>query len=284
LLVGAYEGSVGSEDVDRFRSAVCDRHNVDEPELVYRGSLAANEVVDHAAGMGVWLRPFSEYQQVWDHSRYLRKQTADLLADMDYPLDLHVDKRWAPLGEDEPRDGTAASRIFDWLDTAEPRFVLVLGDFGTGKTYLLHALAQALADRPDAVPVLLTMRDLEKGRTLDELLAQHMARRGEDPFHTASFRYLLRQGRIVLLFDGFDELALRTSYERVPYHFATLRQAAEGAAKVVVTSRHQHFATDTATRNAPGHRGRPAAGLPHGSAVPARRRAATGTGGRSVRG
>ena len=136
LLVGAYEGSVGSEDVDRFRSAICDRHNVDEPELVYRGSLAANEVVDQAERRGVWLRPFSEYQQVWDNSRYLRKQTEDLLADTDYPLDLHVDKRWAPLGEDEPRNGTAASRILDWLDTAEPRFVLVLGDFGTGKTYL----------------------------------------------------------------------------------------------------------------------------------------------------
>jgi len=110
LLVGAYEGSVGSEDVNRFRSEICDRHNVDEPELVYRGSLAANEVVDQAKRRGVWLPPFSEYQQVWDNSRYLRKQTADLLADPDYPLDLHVDKRWAPLGAPAPQAAPSGRR------------------------------------------------------------------------------------------------------------------------------------------------------------------------------
>jgi hypothetical protein len=36
------------------------------------------------------------------------------------------------------------------------------------------------------------MRELTKGRTLDQLLAQHMS--GEDSYHRASFRYLLREG------------------------------------------------------------------------------------------
>jgi hypothetical protein len=130
--------------------------------------------------------------------------------------------------------------------------VLVLGDFGTGKTFLLRKVAVDLAERrPDLVPVLITMRDLEKGRLLDELVAQHMAAR-QEALHLPSFRYLLRAGKIVLLFDGFDELALRTSYERVPQHFGTLRQAADGAAKIVVSSRHQYFATDQAIRTALG--------------------------------
>jgi hypothetical protein len=120
------------------------------------------------------------------------------------------------------------------------------------KTFLLRTIAHELAARDGLIPVLITMRDLEKGRTLDELPAQHMARHDEDPFHGSAFRYLLREGRIALLFDGFDELALRTSYERVPQHFATLREAAAGAAKVVVTSRHQYFATDQSIRNSLG--------------------------------
>jgi hypothetical protein len=53
---------------------------------------------------------------------------------------------------------------------------------------------------------------------LDEPRAQHVARSGEDPWHAAAFRYPLREGRIALLFDGFDELALRTRYERVPQY------------------------------------------------------------------
>lgn len=96
------------------------------------------------------------------------------------------------------------------------------------------------------------MRDLEKGRTLDELLAQHMARNDKDPFHGGAFRYLLREGRIALLFDGFDELALRTSYERVPQHFATLWEAAAGAAKVVDEFARvvQSFSNTSSTRQA----------------------------------
>ncbi len=86
------------------------------------------------------------------------------------------------------------------------------------------------------------MRELTKGRTLDQLMAQHMS--GEDSYHRASFRYLLREGKVALLFDGFDELAQRTDYDRVVDHFNTLREAAGGSAKVIVTSRHQYFATD----------------------------------------
>lgn len=146
-----------------------------------------------AEDAGIWLRPYADYQRVWDHERYLRRQSAELTRNREYPLDLHVDKRWAPLGEPAPYDGTASEHIISLLDTRGPRFVLVLGDFGTGKTFLPRSLALRLAQAGDGlVPVLVTMRDLEKGRSLDELVVQHMNRHGEDPFHAGSFRYLLR--------------------------------------------------------------------------------------------
>ncbi|MGH8571534.1 MAG: NACHT domain-containing protein, partial [Gammaproteobacteria bacterium] len=162
-----------------------------------------------------------------------------------------MDKRWSELGEATAHSTTAAEHIMELLDTDGPRFVLVLGDFGTGKTFLLRALAERLArEDSELVPVLVTMRELTKGRTLDQLLAQHMSR--EDSYHRASFRYLLREGKVALLFDGFDELAQRTDYDRVVDHFNTLREAAGGAAKVIVTSRHQYFATDRDVRTALG--------------------------------
>ncbi|HEX2299150.1 MAG TPA: pentapeptide repeat-containing protein, partial [Pseudonocardiaceae bacterium] len=189
------------------------------------------------------MRSFAEYQQVWEHGAYVAAQTARLQADPAYPLARHLDKRWSELGDPTARPTTTAEQILTWLHTNGPRFVLVLGDFGTGKTFLLRALAERLArERSELIPVLITMRELTKGRTLDQLLAQHMT--GEDSYHQESFRHLLRHGRIALLFDGFDELAQRTDYDRVVDHFNTLREAADGAAKVIVTSRHQYFATD----------------------------------------
>jgi len=253
LVVGAVDGVPSAEDVRSFHDAVCAGITTErEPELVYRASRAGPGAARTAEERRIWLRSFAEYQDVWDHGEYVAAQTRRLRAHPEYPLDKHVDKRWSELGEPSARPTTAAQQIMAWLDTDGPRFVLVLGDFGTGKTFLLRALAERLARTPELglVPVLVTMRELTKGRTLDQLLAQHMSR--EDSYHRASFRYLLRQGRVALLFDGFDELAQRTDYNRVVDHFNTLREAADGSAKVIVTSRHQYFATDRDVRTALG--------------------------------
>jgi hypothetical protein len=248
-LVGVCEGEPEPAVLRHLRGLATG----DELELVFRGNDPSPETVGLAKESKIWLRSFESYQRdLWDTTAYLRAQANLLSSDPEYPLNLHVDKSWAPLGEPIPAPQTALPAIMAWLATDGPRFVLVLGDFGTGKTFLLRTIAHELSAHDGLIPVIITMRDLEKGRTLDELLAQHMARHGEDPFHGAAFRYLLRMGRIALLFDGFDELALRTTYERVPQHFATLREAAAGAAKVIVTSRHQYFATDQAVRNALG--------------------------------
>src|SRR4029453_18964520 len=65
-----------------------------------------------------------------------------------------------------------------------------------------------------------------------------------------AFRYMLEQGRIALLFDGFDELALRVTYSRAADHLRTLIEAASGDARVVVTSRTQHFLLDQQIKTA----------------------------------
>ncbi len=138
---------------------------------------------------------------------------------------------------------TALDTIMRWLGETPSRFILVLGEFGAGKTFLLHELARRIPSAlPNLVPLLLELRTLEKARTVEELAAQHLSAQGE-AFDPEKFRYMLREGRVVLLFDGFDELAQRTDYDRVVDHFNTLREAAGGAAKVIVTSRHQYFAT-----------------------------------------
>ena len=53
-----------------------------------------------------------------------------------------------------------------------------------------------------------------------------------------------------MLFDGFDELALRVTYSRAAEHLRTLIEAAAGDARVVVTSRTQHFLSDQQIKTA----------------------------------
>ena len=104
------------------------------------------------------------------------------------------------------------------------------------------------------MPILIDLRALDKAHTVDGLVAAHLANYGEDFIDLKAFRYMLRQGRIVLLFDGFDELVTRVSYERAADHLETLLQAAEGSAKIVVASRTQHFRSHEQVLTALGER------------------------------
>src|SRR6185369_12778589 len=84
----------------------------------------------------------------------------------------------------------------------------------------------------------------DKSLGLDSLLAQHFQLPDAGRVPVDAFRYLLSEGKAALLFDGFDELAFRVTYDRVIEHFQTVLEAAQGKAKVVVTSRTAHFLND----------------------------------------
>lgn len=258
--LGVVERDVSPDALQAFLSEVDSRYRRSDPglvsTLVYGGEPAPESLHREATKCRVRLLSFLEYQGLIDFRAYVVGQTLRLAADPIYPSWLYVPQRLRfDLGRGPEETQDAADTILEWLSSPHGRFILILGDFGTGKTFLLHELAQRIADaRTGLIPILLQMRSLEKGRSLDELLAQQFVRHGMDDFVPRKFRYMLEQGRIALLFDGFDELALRVTYPRAAEHFDTLLQAAAGSAKVVVTSRRQHFLTDRQAANALGER------------------------------
>jgi hypothetical protein len=106
--------------------------------------------------------------------------------------------------------------------------------------------------------VLVELRALEKGPTLDDLLAQHLVRQDVTDVSKEKLRYMIESGRVALLFDGFDELELRVGYDSAADYLQSLLNSLTGQAKVVLTSRTQHFRSTTqvhtAVRTALGER------------------------------
>lgn len=255
--LGLVEGDVDRERVEGFCRKVFDGYRALDPHLrctiVYGGDRPAPPVVKKAAELNVQLNSFVEYQGIIDFRGYLERQRGRLESDPVYPAALYVPQHLVyEVGERERKKvDDAVDQLMEWVAEPRARFVLVLGDFGTGKTFMLRELARRMpTEVPHLVPMLVELRSLEKARTVKQLVAQHLATANERFIDLKAFPYMLEKGRIALLVDGFDELAMRVTYKRATEHFDALLQAAGGDAKVILTSRTQHFESDQQVRSA----------------------------------
>jgi WD40 repeat protein len=247
--VGAYERGLTLDELEHFARHVHDRYRSGDErvrsELVYGGERAPAELVERGRRLGVRVVSFVEYQGLLDLRGYRDWLTRRLELDRLHPPGLYVPQRYELMeGGGGVREDLLGALV-EWLASPQGRFVLVLGDFGTGKTFLLNQLVRRLpAELPHLTPILVQLGSLERRRSLRELAALHLAAAGQQDIELAAFEYMLHEGRIALLFDGYDELAVRVTYDRAADHFQALLDAAEGRAKVVVTSRREHFLSD----------------------------------------
>jgi WD40 repeat protein len=247
--VGVIEGEASDEDLESFVRSVHSQFAAADPrvssELVYGGTPASPELVRHARRQGVRLRSFVDYQGLLDLGPLAEAQRRRIDSDPLYPERLYIEQRFAiasAAGEStEVRSGLLAHAA-DWIDADAARLLVVLGDFGRGKTAFLRQLTRLLTSEfPGLSPILVQLRDLEKGPTLDDLLAQHLYRNGVHDVTKDKLRYMIDTGKVALLFDGFDELELRVGYDSAANYLQTLLNSLTGQAKVVLTSRTQHF-------------------------------------------
>ncbi|HEX6077263.1 MAG TPA: trypsin-like peptidase domain-containing protein, partial [Micromonosporaceae bacterium] len=254
--MGIVRGSVTEEQILDFHRRVDARFRMGGPsigsKLIYEGDPAPTRLRELARLKGVELLSFPEFQLGYDLRPYTAWQAGELSNDPIYPSDLYIPQRYNGLGDPKP-DEDLLEDLRRWLADPDGHFVLVLGDFGYGKTFLLRELARRMHTEGDpAVPVLVHLKDLEKTHQLNQLVAAQLTRGGERRVDLPLFRYLLREGRVALLFDGYDELALRVTYERAAEHLNTIIQATAGRAKVVLTSRDNYFLTDDQVTSALG--------------------------------
>ncbi|HEY1699853.1 MAG TPA: pentapeptide repeat-containing protein, partial [Trebonia sp.] len=255
--VAAHAGEVTRESVEAFAALVRAAGVGDRAELVYSAQNRAPQVLrDEARRRGVQVRSFAEFQGLLDLRDYVAGQHQRLLSDQRYQHALYVAQRFRDLESLTQAGGDdLVAELVDELSSDAGRFILLLADFGRGKTFALRELARRVpASLPGLIPIYVELRELDKAHSVDALVAAHLANHGEKQIDLKAFRYMLRQGRVVLLFDGFDELATRVTFDRAADHLQTLLAAAEGRAKIVVASRTQHFKSDAQVFTALGER------------------------------
>ncbi|MFF4589952.1 TIR domain-containing protein [Streptomyces sp. NPDC001388] len=254
--VVVHVGTPSEQDVDRVVALVHAADAETEAELVHDGPPPTRELRDHARRRGVRVRSFTEFQGLLDLRAYVGAQNERLRTDPRYPPGMYLPQRYREVErlDAEDRDGLV-DEMLRLLDSDQGRFLLLLGDFGHGKTFALRELARRIpAELPHLVPLLVELNALDRAYSFEGLVAAHLAAHGVDNIDLRAFRYMLQQGRIVLLFDGFDELVTRVTYDRAAERLQVLLDSAVDSAKIVVSSRTQHFRSQGQVLTALGER------------------------------
>ncbi|MEL7227728.1 MAG: hypothetical protein AAGL17_23585, partial [Cyanobacteria bacterium J06576_12] len=138
-------------------------------------------------------------------------------------------------------DGWIDGYVEMWLDDPAKEHLSVLGEFGTGKTWFsLHYAWVAMQRYREAkrkgmerprVPIVVSLRDYAKAVTVRSLFSEFFFDKHEMLGSYSVFEKLNRMGKLLLIFDGFDEMAARVNRQSMIDNFWEL-------ARVVVPESH----------------------------------------------
>jgi hypothetical protein len=152
----------------------------------------------------------------------------------------------------DERDGWIDGYIDRWLDDPSKEHISILGEFGTGKSWFaLHYAWTALQRYRDAMqrgvarprlPLVIPLRDYAKAVSVESLFSEFFFRKYEIPLPGYSaFEQLNRMGKLLLIFDGFDEMAARVDRQQMINNFWELARVVVPGAKAILTCRTEHF-------------------------------------------
>ncbi|MEG3879832.1 hypothetical protein QT972_20975 [Microcoleus sp. herbarium7] len=151
-------------------------------------------------------------------------------------------------GEDE---GWIDGYIDRWLDDPSKEHVSVLGEFGTGKTWFtLHYAWRILQKYREAkqqsvarprLPLIILLRDYAKAIKVDNIIAGFFFTKHNIRLNAEVFDQLNKMGKLLLIFDGFDEMAARVDRQQMINQFWELAEVVKPGAKVILTCRTEHF-------------------------------------------
>ncbi|MBF0452847.1 MAG: pentapeptide repeat-containing protein [Candidatus Magnetomorum sp.] len=141
----------------------------------------------------------------------------------------------------------AVTYFSQWIQDNESPLLIILGDVGSGKTSLLQCLTYQLMRgfQEDPVryplPVMIPLKDVYEEQTLEGIILSHFAQYAVEDFKINQFYHLLNTNRLIVFFDGFDDISDRAPWKIAQNKYQELCKASENGGKVVMTCRTHLF-------------------------------------------
>lgn len=146
----------------------------------------------------------------------------------------------------EPTHEDVCKTLIDWLIEDTISYVGILGDYGVGKTTLLTRIKYLLVKRHlrgrfTRKPILIELRNYEKYKSLDALLAYSLVKNFEREIPVGTFWEGARRREYVFLLDGFDEIVSRATDEERRRLFHEFGPLFHTGCTVLLTCRPSYF-------------------------------------------
>lgn len=142
----------------------------------------------------------------------------------------------------------ATEFLSDWRSRADSRsgWLVVVGEYGTGKTALTRVLQfrwlRDYSTNPALpIPFRIELRDFARQFDARGLLHHFMDHNGLGHLPIEFVFSLIRSGRVVVLLDGYDEMAQYLSARERRTCLEALAQLSSGGARGLLTSRPNYF-------------------------------------------
>ncbi|MGB3419669.1 MAG: pentapeptide repeat-containing protein [Dolichospermum sp.] len=265
ILIHGVEAEAGINDINAVKQAV-ETQKVDEGWIIAPGrvSKAARKEVKKAENKQIFCYTFDELIEVdanfTGYFDWLENEVKSRGIDQYYvPLACTKEeinpqtKQRIGISHYGEEDGWIEGYINQWLDDPVKEHLSVLGEFGTGKTwfafhYAWLALQEYLkakekgTQRP-RIPLVIPLRDYAKAVSIESLFSEFFFRKHQIGLSGYSvFEQLNRMGKLLLIFDGFDEMAARVDRQAMINNFWELAKVVGTAGtKAILTCRTEHF-------------------------------------------
>ncbi len=184
-----------------------------------------------------------------DYRNEIRKRMrVDQLPDSTLTIaDVYVQPRFAPVGweikvaEGQQPSDKLEGYLGEWLNEPGQRQFALLGAYGQGKSTAALAFTHKLMEAADAsrIPILIELRGTSpRNLTPLQLLGAWSSKYNINP---KALLHLHIAGRLLLIFEGFDEMALVGDAEMRLKHFKTLWEFCYPRSKIIITGRPNFF-------------------------------------------
>lgn len=150
----------------------------------------------------------------------------------------------------KPKTITMKEYVDEFLES-EHRALLILGDYGSGKTSFCYTYTNELLDKfiqgkSRFLPVLIKLRKYNKAVNVVQLLTDYFINDlGVNNFNILSLKLLLKNINVVLIFDGFDEIAKKVDFDIKYEAIKEICSLVENETKIIVTCRPNYFKNES---------------------------------------